>query len=107
MAEFEGNVATAHAAPCWDQRPGGVERSFGKGDKVAYYLRKGGVPGSVAAANQPVTYAMRKDFWYSPAEDRTRSKKERQAYVAKCRSKAIAAEEETRWRRWASNAGYH
>jgi hypothetical protein len=107
MLEFKGNVATVETAPYWNKPLADIERIFGKPKKIAYYLRKGGVPGRVVADNYPIAYAMRNEFWDTPAEDRKMTKGEQQAYVKEYRAKVITAEEETMWQRGASNAGYH
>ncbi|MBT4868451.1 MAG: hypothetical protein HON53_25360 [Planctomycetaceae bacterium] len=107
MPEFKGNVVAVQTAPYWDKPLAAVERKFGKPKKIAYYLRKGGVPARVLADNYPIAYTMRKNYWDTSVEDRKMSKKEQQAYVKEYRAKVITVAEETMWQRGASNAGYH
>jgi len=107
MPEFKGNVAAVETAPYWDKPLADIAAQFGRIGKISYYLRKGGVPGRVVADNYPIAYALRKDFWDTPAEDREMTKEEQQAYVAEYRAKLITPEQDAMWQRGASNAGYH
>ncbi len=107
LPEFQGNVSVVQTALFWDQPLAEIERKFGKPKKIAYYLRKGGVPARVVSGNYPVAYEMRKDFWDTPVQDRKMDKQEQNAYVAEYRAKLISPDEDAMWKRGASNAGYH
>ena len=107
MPEFKGNVAAVQTAPYWDKPLADIEAKNGKVGKVSYYLRKGGVPGRVVSSNYPTAYALRKQFWDTPAEDRKMTKEQQQAYIKEYRAKLITPADDAMWKRGASNAGYH
>ena len=107
MPEFKGNVAAVQTAPCWDKPLAAIEGKFGRPKKIAYYLRKGGVPARAVSDNYPIAYALRKNYWDTPAKERKMSKEEQRAYVNEYRAKLISPEEEAMWKRGASNGGYH
>jgi len=107
LPEFEGNVAAVQTAPYWDQTLADLEAKRRKPGSLSYHLRKGSLPGEVAARQYPVFYAMRKEFWDTAPEDRKMTKEQQKAYVDEYRAKVITPEDEALWKRGASNAGYH
>jgi hypothetical protein len=107
MPEFKGNVAAVQTAPYWDKPLAAIAEKLGKPKRLAYYVRKGGVPGSVVANGYPIAYALRKEYWDTPAKDRKMTKQQQQAYVKEYRAKLVPPEDEAMWQRGASNAGYH
>jgi len=107
LPEFKGNVAAVETAPYWDKPLGEIEAKRGKVKGMAYLLKKGGVPARAVSGNYPVAYQMRKEFWDTDPKDRKMSKQEQKAYVDAYLARIISPEEETMWKRGASNAGYH
>jgi hypothetical protein len=107
LPEFKGNVAAVETAPFWDEPLSAIAEKLGKPRGLAYHLRKGSLPGKVAADRYPLAYAMRREYWDTDPKDRKMTKEEQQAYVKEYRDKLITPEDEALWQRGASNAGYH
>ena len=107
LPEFKGNVAAVETAPFWDKPLSAIAEKLGKPRGLAYHLRKGSLPGKVAASRYPMAYAMRKEYWDTDPKDRKMTKAEQQEYLKEYRAKLISPEEEAFWKRGASNAGYH
>ncbi|MDP7128894.1 MAG: sialate O-acetylesterase [Planctomycetota bacterium] len=87
LPEFKGNVVAVQTAPCWDQPLAAIESKFGKIRQMGHFLR-----------------IKHKDH---ANKDGNMTRKEQQAYLKKYRAEVISAEDEKRWKRGASNAGYH
>ena len=66
ITEFECDLAAAQTAPYWGKLLAAVYAKLGKPRGLAYYLRKGGVPGRTVANRYPIAYAMRKEYWPPP-----------------------------------------
>ena len=107
MSEFKGNVAAVETAPYWDKPLAALNEKLRKPRGLAHHLRKGSLPGKVAADRYPLAYAMRKEYWDTPVEDRKMTKEQQRAYVKEYRAKLITPSDEALWKRGASNAGYH
>ncbi|MDA1139887.1 MAG: hypothetical protein O3B01_15035 [Planctomycetota bacterium] len=87
MPEFRGNVTAVQTAPCWDMTLAEMETKSGKVGQMGQFLR-----------SKHKDHANR-DGNMTPAEQ--------QAYLKKYRAELITPEDEARWKRGASNAGYH
>jgi hypothetical protein len=87
LPEFKGNVLAVQTAPFWDDSLAAVDKKRGEVRQLSRQLKKK----SKRHAN--------KDGTMSPEEQR--------AYVEKFRAQLITAEEAARFKRGASNAGYH
>jgi hypothetical protein len=105
--KFKGNVAAVETAPYWDKPLAAIADELGKPRGLAYHLRKGSLPGEVAASRYPIAYSLRREYWDTPAKDRKMTKEQQQAYVKEYRAKLISPADEALWKRGASNAGYH
>jgi len=107
MDEFKGNVAAVETARYWDKPLAAIAEKLGKPRGLAYHLRKGSLPGNVAADRYPLAYAMQKEYWDADPKDRQMTKTQQQSYVKEYRAKLITPSDEALWKRGASNAGYH
>jgi hypothetical protein len=107
LPEFKGNVAAVETAPFWDEPLSAIAEKLGKPRGLAYHLRKGSLPGKVAADRYPLAYAMRREYWDTDPKDRKMTKEQQQAYVKEYRDKLISPKDEALWKRGGSNAGYH
>jgi alpha-galactosidase len=87
MPEFKGNVAAVQTALCWDLQLGAMEGKRGKVGQMSRFLR-----------------TKHKDH---ANKDGKMTPKEQKEYMEKYRVEIISAEDEARWKRGASNAGYH
>jgi hypothetical protein len=86
LPEF-ANVTAVETAPYWDADLGAIDAKRGKVRQMGYFLR-----------------SKHKDH---PNKDGTMSKDEQAAYIKKFQGELISAEDEAKWKRGASNAGYH
>lgn len=87
MPEFRGNVTAVQTAPYWDEPLAAIDAKRGKVRQMAHYLR-----------TKNPNHANK---------DGAMSEQEQKEFVARYRVELIGSEEEARWQRGASNAGYH
>ncbi len=87
LPEFKGNVAAVQTAPYWDTALGAIDKKRGQVNQMAYFLR-----------------SKHKDH---ANKDGAMTQEQQQAYLKEFRTKLITPEDEARWNRGASNAGYH
>ena len=87
LPEFKGNVIAVQTAPCWDMALAAIDAKRGKVKQMRRFLK-----------NKHQNH---------DNEDGNMSPQEQQAYMRKYQAELISAEDEARWQRGASNAGYH
>ena len=87
MPEFKGNVTAVQTAPYWDAPLAAIDAKRDKVRQMAHLLR-------TKNANHA-------------NKDGTMSEQEQKEFVERYRAELISPEEEARWQRGASNAGYH
>ncbi len=87
LPEFKGNVAAVRTELYWDKPLEAIEDKLGQVGNMGRQLK--------AKAKG------------TPNEDGKMTPKEQQEYLEEYRAKLITPEEETMWKRGASNAGYH
>jgi len=87
MVEFKGQVVAVETAPFWDEPLGAIDAKRDKVRQMGWFLR-----------------SKHKDH---PNRDGTMTHVEQQAYVNAFRDRLITPGDEARWKRGASNAGYH
>jgi hypothetical protein len=87
MESFKGTVVAVETAPFWDEALGEIDSNRAKIKQMGYLLRSK----NKGHANR----------------DGTMTKEEQQAYLKEFKKKLIKPEDEARWKRGASNAGYH
>ncbi len=107
LPEFKGNVVAVQTAPYWDKPLAALTEKLRKPRGLTYHLRKGSLPGKVAADRYPLAYSMQKKYWDADPKDRQMTKAQQQSYVKEYRAKLITPSDEALWKRGASNAGYH
>jgi hypothetical protein len=101
LPEFKGNVTAVETAPYWDKPLSDIANEMHVVGKSAYYLRKG-EPKNVV--KDPVAAAIIGKYL---DENGKMPKEKINAFVKEYRAKRISPEDETLWKRGASNAGYH
>lgn len=87
LPEFKGNVVAVETAPYWDQPLGDIDRKNGQIRQMGHFLRSK----HKGHANK----------------DGKMTKDQQQTYLKDYRAKLITPADEARWKRGASNAGYH
>lgn len=87
LPEFQGNVAAIETAPFWDAPLAAIAEKYEQVRQMGYYLR-----------NMHKKYAN---------ADGSMTEQQQKAYLKEFEAKLITPEEAARWKRGASNAGYH
>ncbi len=87
LPEFAGNVAAVQTAPFWDEKLGAIASKHDQVRQMGYLLKTKNK--SAANADGSMTEPQQRDF------------------LKQYEAKLISPEEETMWKRGASNAGYH
>ena len=87
LPEFKGNVAAVETAPFWADELAAIDEKRGKIKAMAATLKNKGKNG--------------------PNKDGTMTDAEQKEYLTKYEAEVISPEEATKWKRGASNAGYH
>ena len=87
MPEFRGNVTAVQTAPYWDETLAAIDAKRGRVNQMSYDLR-----------TKNPDHANREGTMTEP---------EQKEFVENFRSELISPEEDARWNRGASNAGYH
>ncbi|NBR86954.1 MAG: hypothetical protein EB141_08935 [Verrucomicrobia bacterium] len=87
LPEFKGNVAAVETAPFWSEELGVIDQKHGKVRQMGFLLKsknKGG-----------------------PNKDGTMTDAQQKEYLKKYEAELISPAEAEKWKRGASNAGYH
>jgi alpha-galactosidase len=87
LPEFKGNVIAVQTAPFWSEELGAIDKKREKVSQMGHYLR-----------------SKHKDH---ANKDGTMSDAQQREYLKKYEAEVITPEEATKWKRGASNAGYH
>lgn len=87
LPEFKGNVAAVQTAPFWAEELAAIDEKHAKVRQMGYLLRV-------------------KDK-HGPNKDGSMDEARQKEYLAKYEAELISPEEAARWKRGASNAGYH
>jgi hypothetical protein len=87
LPEFRGNVVAVETAPFWDAPLGAIAAKHDQVRQMGYFLK-----------------SKHKDHANA---DGSMDEKQQRAFLAHYEAKLISPEEAARWRRGASNAGYH
>jgi len=87
LPEFKGNVTAVPTAPFWAEELAAIEEKRGKIKAMAATLKNKGKNG--------------------PNKDGTMTDAEQKEYLKKYEAEIISPEEDAKWKRGASNAGYH
>ncbi|PQJ28148.1 sialate O-acetylesterase [Rubritalea profundi] len=87
LPEFKGNVVAVETAPYWDQPLGDIDQKNAQIRQMGHFLRSK----HKGHANK----------------DGKMTKDQQQTYLKDYRAKLITPADEARWKRGASNAGYH
>jgi alpha-galactosidase len=87
MPEFKGNVAAVETAPFWSDELAAIDAKLGKVKAMASGLKT--------------------KSKYGPNKDGTMTDAQQKEYMKKFEAELITPEEAAKWKRGASNAGYH
>jgi hypothetical protein len=87
LPEFKGNVVAVQTAPFWDESLGAIQDKHDEVRQMGYWLKT-------------------KDKNHANA-DGSMTEQQQRDYVKQYEAKLISPEEAARWKRGASNAGYH
>lgn len=87
MPEFKGNVAAVETAPFWSEELAAIDAKHAQVKQMGYFLK-------VKAKGHPNA-------------DGSMDEAEQKAYLKKYEAELITPEEAAKWKRGASNAGYH
>lgn len=87
LPELKGNVVAVQTAPFWSEELGAIDE---KRDKV-----------------RGMSYALKSKNKNGPNKDGTMTDEQQKEYLKKFEAELITPDEVTRWKRGASNAGYH
>ena len=87
MPEFKGNVAAVQTAPFWAEELAAIDEKRGKLKQMGHQLK-------VKAKN-------------GPNKDGSMNEAQQKEYLKKYEAELISPEEAAKWKRGASNAGYH
>lgn len=87
LPEFKGNVVAVHTAPFWSEELGAIAEKHEKVRGMSYSLKSKNKNG--------------------PNKDGTMTDEQQKEYLKKFEAELITPEEATKWKRGASNAGYH
>jgi hypothetical protein len=87
LPEFKGNVVAVHTAPFWSEELGAIAQKYESIRNMAYTLKTKNKNG--------------------PNKDGTMTDEQQKEYLKKYEAEVISAEEAAKWKRGASNAGYH
>ena len=87
LPEFKGNVAAVDTAPFWAQELAAIDEKHGKVRQMSFLLK---------SKNKN-----------APNKDGTMTDAQQREYLKKFEAELITPEEAAKWKRGASNAGYH
>jgi alpha-galactosidase len=87
LPEFKGNVAAVQTAPFWSDELAAIDEKRGKLKQMAHQLK-------VKAKN-------------GPNKDGSMNEAQQKEYLKKYEAELISPAEAAKWKRGASNAGYH
>lgn len=87
LPEFKGNVVAVPTAPFWAEELAAIDEKRGKINAMAFSLKNKSRNG--------------------PNKDGTMNEAQQKEYLKKFEAELISAEENAKWKRGASNAGYH